>query len=48
MNFIKKIVFIGGSGGIVIPKSLMDYYNLNIGSEVIISDDEDKIIIQKK
>jgi len=48
MDFQKKIIEINNSKAIILPKSLADYFELQSGSEIIISDDEDKIIIRKK
>ena len=48
MNFERQIIEIGSSLGIIIPTDLSKYFELEKGQKIIISDDEDKIIILKK
>lgn len=48
MDFERKIVESGNSLAILIPNDLVKYYELQKGEKIIISDDEDKIVIHFK
>lgn len=48
MDFEKKPIEINGSIALILPKSLANYFEITKESELIISDDEDKIVIRKK
>ena len=48
MEFKKKLIKITEvSRAVILPKSLLNYYNIKDDDELIICDDEDKIIIRK-
>ncbi len=42
MQFEKKIIEIGGSQGLLLPLDLCKYLGLELGSEIVIQDDEGK------
>jgi len=48
MKVTKKLKKIGNSNFLLIPKDLMDYLNLQEGSEITIEDVQDSIVIKKK
>ena len=43
----RKIIQIGDSIGVTIPKSIREKFNLAVGEEVEITEDEDKIMLRK-
>lgn len=47
MDFERKLTEVGNSLAILIPSDLAKYFELEKGSEVLISDDDDKIVIRK-
>ena len=48
MTYKQKLTKIGNSVGIIIPKTLLDILDLDVGQDLYIENVQDKIVIEKE
>lgn len=48
MTYKQKLIKIGNSVGLIIPKALLDSLNLDVETELYVANIQDKIVIEKE